>query len=80
MKTFHYYKMYQSGVSMEIEKLLLNSFAKCLSHADLKRIGYFSNQLFMVEWIQKNSFFFSGDQCWSELFELFEYSNSKRTK
>ena len=21
MKTFHYYKMYQSGVSMEIEKL-----------------------------------------------------------
>lgn len=41
MKTFHYYKMYQSGVSMEIEKLLLNSFAKCLSHADLKRIGYF---------------------------------------
>ena len=57
MKTFHYYKMYQSGVSMEIEKLLLNSFAKCLSHADLKRIGYFFKSTVYGRVNQKEFFF-----------------------
>ena len=61
MKTFHYYKMYQSGVSMEIEKLYSTVLQNVFRTLIWKELVIFSNQLFMVEWIQKNSFFFSGD-------------------
>ena len=41
MKTFHYYKMYQSGVSMEIEKLystvgINNKFCKLSFESQLQ--------------------------------------------
>ena len=51
MKTFHYYKMYKSGVSMEIEKLYSTVLHNVFSTLIFKRNGFFSNQQFMAEWI-----------------------------